>query len=148
MTYEFTTTRRVEFADTDMAGIMHFSNYFRFMESVEHAFFRSLDLTVHPAGEDVQGWARVQAACDYHAPLRYEDEVEVHLVVTEMGARSMTYAAAFRRAGDPAVLARGRWTTVCVGRDADGRMRSVDMPADVAARIEAAPPGTLDGKDD
>ena len=38
----FTTTRRVEFGDTDMAGIMHFANFFRFMERTEHAFLRTL----------------------------------------------------------------------------------------------------------
>jgi tetratricopeptide (TPR) repeat protein len=34
----FTTTRRVEFGDTDMAGIMHFANFFRFMEAAETSF--------------------------------------------------------------------------------------------------------------
>jgi len=46
MPYEFKLTRRVEFAETDMAGIMHYSNYFRFMETAEHAFFRSLGLSI------------------------------------------------------------------------------------------------------
>jgi len=38
MPYEFKHTRRVEFAETDMAGIVHFSNFFRMMESTEHAY--------------------------------------------------------------------------------------------------------------
>ena len=42
MAYEFRTKRRVEFADTDMAGIIHFTSLFRYMEETEHAFFRSL----------------------------------------------------------------------------------------------------------
>ena len=42
----FTTTRRVEFGDTDMAGIMHFANFFRFMEAAEPDFLRSLGLSV------------------------------------------------------------------------------------------------------
>ena len=42
MAYEFKQTRRVEFSDTDMAGIMHFSNFFHFMEATEAAFLRSL----------------------------------------------------------------------------------------------------------
>ena len=46
MSYEFQITRRVEFSETDLAGIMHFSNFFRFMESAEHAFFRSLGFSV------------------------------------------------------------------------------------------------------
>ena len=36
----FRTTRLVEFGDTDMAGIVHFANFFRYMESAEHAFLR------------------------------------------------------------------------------------------------------------
>ena len=46
MPYEFQLSRRVEFSDTDMAGIMHFSNFFRFMEAAETAFLRSLGLSV------------------------------------------------------------------------------------------------------
>ena len=46
MTTPFTTTRRVEFGDTDMAGIMHFANFFRFMESAETSFLHSLGLSV------------------------------------------------------------------------------------------------------
>ena len=42
----FTTTRRVDFGDTDMAGIMHFANFFRFMESAECDFWRSIGLSV------------------------------------------------------------------------------------------------------
>jgi acyl-CoA thioester hydrolase len=39
MPCEFRITRRVEFSETDMAGIVHFSNFFRYMETAEHAFF-------------------------------------------------------------------------------------------------------------
>ena len=46
MAYEFKAIRRVEFAETDMAGIVHYSNFFRYMETAEHGFFRSLGLSV------------------------------------------------------------------------------------------------------
>ncbi len=36
----FSITRRVEFHETDMAGIMHFANYFRWMETCETDFYR------------------------------------------------------------------------------------------------------------
>ena len=76
MAYEYKPTRLVEFADTDMAGILHFSNFFRYMEATEHEFFRSLGLSVHSNSPDgTWGAARVQAECDYSAPLRYEDVV-------------------------------------------------------------------------
>ena len=77
-----TITRRVEFSDTDLAGIMHFSNFFRFMETAEHGFFRSLGLSIfkdktHPE----VGWPRVHAECDYDAPVTFDDQVEIHLLV-------------------------------------------------------------------
>ena len=55
MAYEFKAIRRVEFADTDMAGIMHYSNFFRFMETAEHAFFRSLGLSIVTDKVDAAG---------------------------------------------------------------------------------------------
>ena len=85
MPYEFKHTHRVEFAETDMAGIVHFSNFFRMMEATEHAFFRSLGFTIHGLEDDATvGWPRVSAACDYRSPLRFEEEVEIHLIVAEV----------------------------------------------------------------
>ena len=46
MSEPFRVTRRVEFGDTDMAGIVHFSNFFRYMESAETAFLRARGLSV------------------------------------------------------------------------------------------------------
>ena len=59
MAYEFKATRRVEFSDTDMAGIMHYSNFFRFMETAEHGFYRSLGFSVVMQEIDPRlGWPR------------------------------------------------------------------------------------------
>ena len=41
MSDPFRTTRRVEFGDTDMAGMVHFANFFRFMEAAEVEFLRA-----------------------------------------------------------------------------------------------------------
>src|SRR5271166_1878220 len=98
MPCEFQFTRRVEFSDTDMAGIMHFSNFFLFMEATESAFMRSLGLSVmlSTCGLDVC-LPRVHADCDYQLPLRFEDEVLVHLLVEKKGARTLAYQFRFRK---------------------------------------------------
>ena len=89
MAHEFRLERRVEFADTDMAGIMHFANFFRLMEATEHAFFRSLGLALHEnTGGAMAGWVRVHAECDYVSPLRYPELVEIRLRVTELGIQT------------------------------------------------------------
>jgi acyl-CoA thioester hydrolase len=143
MPYEFKLTHRVDFSDTDMAGIMHFANFFRFMERTEHAFLRSLGLSVHMEAEGVKiGWPRVRAACDYKQPLRFEDEVEVHLLVREKNARSLTYDFIFRKLDEsgPVEAARGSLTVVCVAMDrAAGRMKAVMIPQVIADLIQEVP---------
>src|ERR1043165_3985606 len=101
MAYEYQFVRRVEFSETDMAGIMHFSNFFRFMEGAEHAFFRSLGFSVvlSRAGFEVH-LPRVHAECDYLAPVHFEDELAVHLLVEKKGSRSLTYLFRFYRMTD------------------------------------------------
>jgi YbgC/YbaW family acyl-CoA thioester hydrolase len=150
MPYEFKAQRRVEFSDTDMAGIMHYSNFFRFMETAEHAFFRSLGFTIAPRsyekGRARVGWPRVHASCDYHQPLRFEDLVEIHLLVAEKKSKAVTYQFRFRKVDSPdgREVARGKLTVVCVGFDeSSGTMKATNLPDEIAARIEVAPADLL-----
>lgn len=143
MAHEFKMVRTVEFADTDMAGILHFSNYFRYMEVAEHEFFRSLGMSVHSGGETgAWGWARGKAECSYRAPLRYEDRVEVHLLVREKRTRSIRYEFRFHKLVDgaePVEVAHGSLTVVCVAKPTgEGPLLAVDIPEDVDAALQVA----------
>ena len=104
MAHEFTITRRVEFNETDAAGIVHFSNYFRYMEYAEHAFFRSLGRSIVDHDLDV-GWPRVHCHCDYKKPLKFEDEVEIQLLVSARTSKSLSYQFRFSTGGTE--VARG-----------------------------------------
>lgn len=148
MPYEFKIVREVEFYHTDMAGIMHFSNYYRFMEAAEHAFFRSLGFSIHTTSPEHVGWPRVHAECDFSYPLRFEDSVEVHLLVREKRQRSLAYSFIFRKvSGEPQrEVARGSLVVACVKQDREtGRMVPVAIPKYIADRIEAAPPEAFEG---
>jgi len=141
MAYEFKIIQRVEFSDTDMAGIVHYANFFRYMDAAEHAFFRSLGFSIWTQQvEPPVGWPRVHAECDFKQPLRFEDEVEVHLLVSEKKSKSLSYVFKFNKVGaNPAVeIARGQVTAVCV-TEHQGRMRSAPIPKAVADKIEVAP---------
>ncbi|MEM6570821.1 MAG: thioesterase family protein [Planctomycetota bacterium] len=147
MPSEFRTTRRVEFADTDMAGIAHFANFFRWMEEVEHEFFRSLGHSVHDG--EAFGFVRAHASCDYARPARYEDVLDVRLLVEKKTAKALHYRFEFGapapagRAKDSEAappLAVGRLEVVCVTRDAPGGpLRSTEIPAAIADQLQAAP---------
>lgn len=137
MPSEFTVTRTVEFAETDMAGIMHFSNYFRWMEACETAFYRSLDLPlISFVPGQVVGWPRVKVDCEYRAPLRFNDTVEVKLLIKKLGTKSVTYVVQFRKAG--ALAAQGEVTAVCVTSDGKGGMVAEPIPATVRAKLQEA----------
>lgn len=148
MPSQFSHHHRVEFAETDMAGIVHFANFFRWMESAEHAFFRSMGQSVHGENDGAMyGWARVHASCDYAKPLRYGDEVEITLFVIEKRPSAITYLHVFSRMdGDDRIeVARGSITAVCVGRaPGEERMRATPMPEDIAHLVEVAPQDAYD----
>ena len=142
MTYEYKTRRRVTFAETDMAGILHFSNLFRYMEDAEHKFLRSLGLSVHTTIEDgFVSFPRVSADCQFKNPLRFEDEVEIHMVVREMTNKAIVYDFIFRNAEKPGdEIARGSMTVICAMKVAsDDRMRSMTIPDSISTKIDVAP---------
>jgi YbgC/YbaW family acyl-CoA thioester hydrolase len=140
--HRFVLQRRVEFSETDMAGIVHFSNFFRYMEAAEHAFFRSLGFHIAGPGAGSIGWPRVHADCDFRRPLRFEDIVEVELLVREKRPRSLVYGFILRKtnADPPEVVARGSLAVACIRKDpATGAMISTPIPEPIAAAIDAAP---------
>ena len=134
---EYRTSRRVEWADTDSAGIIHFANYFRYMEEVEHEFLRSLGLSVLMEHEGHQlTWPRVSASCDFVRPVRFEDVLDVQLTVTRIGQKSLTFAFVFSHDGSE--VARGQLVTACCRKEAD-RLTAIPIPEWIRAKIDARP---------
>lgn len=126
MSNEFVITRRVQFVETDLAGVLHFSNYYRYMEEVECAFWRDRGLGVlHKEGDVELSWPRVATSCEYHAPARFEEELEVALTVVHVGERSVRYEVEFRREGER--LALGKTTAVCCANTDEG-FRPIPIP--------------------
>lgn len=139
MTAQFITSRRVEFADTDMAGIIHFANYYRYMEEAEHAFFRSLGLSIMQSQSDgsVIGWPRVSAACSFEAPAYFEDILEVRLKVVRKGVKSLNYEIEFWRGSTR--LAHGRLKTVCCVCRHGQPLESIPIPAEYNQKVMEFP---------
>lgn len=149
MSHRFVITERVQFSETDMAGIVHFSNFFRYMERVEHAFFRSLGFSIwegHAADHhegDCVAWPRVHASCDFKAPLKFEEEVDVELLVEELRTRTIRYLIRCWKK-DGHLAAQGRMVVACARRNADGRLKAIEIPERFRSQIEAAPTALLE----
>jgi YbgC/YbaW family acyl-CoA thioester hydrolase len=135
MSAPFRVSRRVDFADTDMAGIIHFSNYFRYMEFAEVAFLRSLGLSVAMAwGEEHLGFPRVSATCDFLRPIRFEDVVDIDVRVERVGSKSVTYSFEFTHKGE--TVARGKVSAVCCRVKPGVRgIESMEIPEGIRARL-------------
>ena len=131
---EFVYHRRVQFAETDLAGIVHFSEIFRYMEEAEHAFWRAAGLTIAERGSEI-GWPRVSAACEFRNALRFEDEFEVRVRIAALKTRTIEYEFTLVRGND--VIAVGTITCVCVKKTADGRMRAHEVPDRVIERLRS-----------
>jgi YbgC/YbaW family acyl-CoA thioester hydrolase len=130
----FRTRRRVEFVDTDSAGIVHFSNYFRWMESAEVDFLHARGLSVRLGWEgQALGFPRVSASCDYLRPIRFEDMIDISVTIERLGAKSITFAFDFFQG--EALVARGKVTAVCCRVREDKSLEAVEIPATLRARL-------------
>ena len=128
--------RRVRFYEVDGAGIVHFSWFFRYMEEAEYELWRSAGLRA--AALPGIGLPRVAASFDYRRPLRFEDEFEARIQITSIREKSLVYSCVLTLGDD--TIATGTMTIACVRIAAGEAMRAIPWPAEIAERLEAAPP--------
>ncbi|HYT65463.1 MAG TPA: thioesterase family protein [Vicinamibacterales bacterium] len=133
MPRELRLRRRVQFYETDVAGIVHFSWFFRYMEEAEHALWRDAGLSIHPERSDI-GWPRVAAACEFHRALKFEQEFDIAIRITDVTKRTISYACEMSQDGQK--IATGTLKIACVAKLPDGSMKSAEIPADVADRLK------------
>lgn len=132
---EYRLTRRVQFHETDSAGIVHFSWFFRYMEEAEHALWRQAGLSIAPPMAEI-GFPRVAASFDFRRPLRFEDVFDVRLTIVEITARTIRYAAEITR--ESTTIATGSLTVACVRRRPGQAMEAIAIPESIASRFQVA----------
>lgn len=136
---EFHYSRRVQFADTDMAGIVHFARFFQYMEEAEHAFLRSLGTSV--VGRDSEGevgWPRVSVACDFFQPARFDDVLDIRVTIAKRGRSSVTYHILMTL--DGAKIAEGRTTAVYCRLEPGQKPKSLPLPEWLAEKLTPETP--------
>ena len=136
MASEYRLRRRVQFYETDAAGIVHFSWFFRYMEEAEHALWREAGLSIHVPGSEY-GFPRVSTSFEFHRALRFEQEFDIHIRVTAMTNKSIKYTCELTD-GDTRI-ATGALTIVCVRHRPNEPMVSAEIPADIRSCFQVAP---------
>lgn len=125
-----------------MAGIVHFAQFYRYMEEAEHAFLRAAGLSVmdHKPDGSIVGWPRVSAKCGFKSPAFFGDELDVEVTVQRIGVKSLTLDYSFTRDDDGSTtpVAAGTMKTVACTFTPDRVMTSVPVPDEFLERIEEA----------
>jgi YbgC/YbaW family acyl-CoA thioester hydrolase len=124
---EYRLRRRVQFYETDVAGIVHFSWFFRYMEEAEHAMWREAGLSIHPPSSDI-GWPRIAASFEFHRALRFEDEFDVTIRVAEITKKTIRYACVLTKGEEK--MASGTMTIACVRKTP--AMHAIEIPEEIA----------------
>ena len=107
---------RVYYEDTDLAGIVYYANYLRFIERARTEFVRSLGLDqteVKDRTGVVFAVRRIEA--DYLRPARFDDQIEVRTAPLGASAAQITLGQSIWRGGDH--LFRSSVSLVALGPD-------------------------------
>ena len=109
----FTLPVRVYYEDTDMAGIVYYANYLRYIERGRSEWVRAVGLDQNHM-KDVEGivFAVRRVEADYLAPARLDDQLEVATWVAEKRPARMVMGQEVRRGAE--VLFRAMVTVVCM----------------------------------
>ena len=118
--------RRVEWIDTDAAGIYHWTTAFRLAEAAEAALHTSLGIADVTFGAT----PRVHVEADFERPLIFNEPVDVELAVRELGRTSVEYGLAITGSAGPAVA--GSVKACFIDRET---RRAVPWPDEVRERL-------------
>ena len=88
----FESRLRVQWADVDIAGIMYFASYWRFVELAEMDLFREIGFPYNTVFDEYDFWLpRVKAEAQYHAPAFMDDWLRLRTHLEKVGASSVRW---------------------------------------------------------
>lgn len=126
-----TLRRRIEWMDTDAAGIYHWTTVFRLAEAAEAALHTALGVADVTFGRA----PRVSVSVEFQRALRFNERVDVRLAVAELGRSSVRYDLSIT--GEHGSAVTGQLTAVFIDRET---WRSTPWPEDVRALLADAGP--------
>jgi acyl-CoA thioester hydrolase len=129
----FRVNIRVHFADTDVAGVVWFANFFRFFEEAEDELFRALGKTrMEILRELGVMMPRVDASCRFRSPAHAEEVLEIGIAVESLTERRIAYRFQARECDSQRLVAEGTYRVACVRSD----FTSIEFPPGVRDLFE------------
>lgn len=129
----FNTSLRVTWVDTDAAGVVHYSNYFRFFERAEEEFYRQVGFDFTNFRERGLWFPRVEAFCQYKKPARYSDLLVIEVSVEELKEKSVKLGFKVVNAENRDLLAVGHLVIVAADKQTG---RAARIPIDITDKLK------------
>lgn len=125
---------RVRWGETDAGGIVFYPNYFHWFDWGTHELFHSMGLPIQSLLEQGILTPILGAACDFSAPLYYDDDITITSSFAELKTKTFRIEHVVRR-GD-VVTGRGHEWRGWVVRE-NGNLRAVTIPEEVRRLMQA-----------
>lgn len=103
--YSFTHRLRVRFAETDAMGVVHHASYLLYLEETRVEFLRAAGYPYDKVRAEGVEFPVAEVSVRYRRPLRFDDRVEVHAVLGQVGAATFQMAYLIASAGEPSATA-------------------------------------------
>lgn len=97
----------VRFYETDMMGIAHHSNHFRWFEMARIEFLRHIGVTLGAMMKEDIVFPIMNVSCEYKEPARFDDIINIETYLVKMTRAQMVFRYRMRRASDGVLLATG-----------------------------------------
>lgn len=110
----------MRYAETDRMGVAYYANYFVWFEVARCELLRSLGGRYRDLEEDGVLLPVVEAHCDYRAPARYDDDVDIHTTGSLRSRARVAFRYEVRRRADRTLLASGH--TIHAAVDPSGKL--------------------------
>lgn len=98
---------KVRFVETDMMGVVHHSNYFRWFEIARVAFLKKAGISLLVLLEEGYNVPVSDVRCTYKQSAKYDDEIDICIKMLEFNKAKMVFTYQVRRAFDNVLLAEG-----------------------------------------
>ncbi len=128
----FRFVERVRYADTDQMGMAYHGNYVRWFEVGRTEMLRAQGMSYREVEEAGVRMPVLEVHCRYLKPARYDDELAIETMLTELGRASLRFEYRVVRVADGELLACGA-TRHCF---VDPAGRPVRPPAFFAELLE------------
>lgn len=129
---KITVKEKVRFVETDMMGVVHHSNYFRWFEMGRVEYLRQAGVLLTELMKEGILFPITEVSCKYHASAKFDDYILVETEMVELSRAKMVFAYHVRKEADGVLLATGQTTNLFTGTA--GKL--IRLPGDYYSRLE------------